>query len=84
MAAKELQRGDPCPSCGAELLPALVPTDEQRRAAEDPEVRQVLPFGADTANDKQRKQLGALYFCPRCDYKARFPLTEVDTAAATA
>src|SRR5262245_48652793 len=76
MKATELKRGDQCPSCGAELRPATVPTDEQRRAAEDREKRQPLPFGADTANAEQRRELGELYVCDRCGYKTRFPLEE--------
>lgn len=80
MPGKELKRGDKCPSCSAELRPAVVPTDEQRRGAEDREKRQVLPFGADTANAEQRRDLGELYVCDRCGYKTRFPLEESDAA----
>jgi hypothetical protein len=80
MPGKELKRGDKCPSCSAELRPAVVPTDEQRRGAEDREKRQVLPFGADSASAEQRRDLGELYLCDRCGYKARFPLKDADAA----
>lgn len=82
---KVLKLGDPCPSCGRdELTAAGVPTDDQRRLAEDKDVRLVLPYGFDNATAQQRQDLGALYVCDHCGYKTRFPLEESpdETAAA--
>lgn len=79
-----LKRGDPCPSCGGELRAAVVPTDEQRRAAEDRETRSALPQGADTASEKQRRELGELFVCDRCGYETRFPLEEKRAEPASA
>lgn len=70
--AKELKRGDPCPTCGGELKKAAVPTDDQWRHAVDRENPQALPPGVDTANPEQRKELGELYRCGTCGYTARF------------
>src|SRR5262249_37028831 len=74
MPGKELKRGDACPNCAGELRAAVVPTADQRRLAEDREVRQPLPYGADTASEQQRDELGELFVCDRCGYKTRFPL----------
>lgn len=71
-----LKRGDPCPVDGGELKPARVPSDEQRRRAEDREVREALPRDMDTATEKQRLELGALYRCQSCGYMTRFPLED--------
>lgn len=77
----ELKRGDPCPACGGTLVANPVPTDEQRAAAEDRERREPLPHRADSANAKQRAQLGELFTCDRCDYHTRFPLEAKDSLA---
>lgn len=75
MPAKELKRGDPCPNCRGELKPAYVPTDEEFARAVDKENPVALPLGADTANTKQREELGELHRCTTCGYQARFPQT---------
>lgn len=73
-----LKKGDPCPNDGGELKPARVPSEEQRRRAEDRETRDPLPRDMDTASEKQRRELGALYRCQSCGYMTRFPLEDDD------
>ena len=72
MAAIELKQGDPCPACGGELVAAAVPTDAQFAKATDRENPVYLGPSFDNANPVQRAELGALYRCKECGYKARF------------
>jgi hypothetical protein len=74
--AKELKRGDTCPTCGGELQPAYVPTDKEFARFSDRENPGHLPMGADTANPDQRADLGELFRCGRCSYATRFPAEE--------
>jgi hypothetical protein len=74
--AKELNRGDACPTCGGELQPAYVPTDKEFARFSDRENPGHLPMGADTANPDQRADLGELFRCARCSYATRFPAEE--------
>lgn len=70
----ELKKGDRCPNCGGEFMAAPTPTAEQRQRAADRENPEQLPPHFDSATDAQREQLGALYKCGSCGYKARLPL----------
>ena len=70
---KELKRGDPCPSCDGELRPARVMADEDYRLVYDRENPMAVPPHSDTANARQRAELGELHICALCGYKTRFP-----------
>jgi predicted RNA-binding Zn-ribbon protein involved in translation (DUF1610 family) len=67
-----LKRGDACPNCGGELKAARVPSEEQRRRAEDREFRDPLPPDMDNASEAQRRSLGELFRCQTCGYATRF------------
>jgi hypothetical protein len=71
--AKELKRGDACPTCSGELQPAYVPTEKEFARFSDRDNPGHLPMGADTANPDQRADLGELFRCQRCGYATRFP-----------
>lgn len=75
---KELKRGDACPSCDGELRPARVLSDEEFRLVYDRENPMAVPPHTDTANARQRAELGELHICALCGYKTRFP---AETAA---
>jgi len=71
---KELKRGDACPSCDGELRPARVLSDDEHRRLYDRENPMAVPPHTDTANARQRAELGELHICALCGYKTRFPV----------
>jgi len=78
----ELKKGDRCPNCGGQFVEAPTPTKEQRERAADRENPEQLPPHYDSATESQREQLGALYKCGSCGYKARFPLEGQNSPSA--
>lgn len=71
MKSITLKLGDPCPHCGTPFAEVPQPTPEQRSAATRRDDPIALPATVDTATPEQRAELGALFVCPRCGYRAR-------------
>ena len=72
MAAQELKKGDACPNCGEALQAVRFPSDAQLAKAADRESPVFINPAFDNASVAQRDELGALYRCRECGYKARF------------
>lgn len=70
--------GDECPACGSEMKKAPVPSDDERRRAEDREIRDSLPRHYDQANAHTIATQGTLYRCTRCRYASRVASTKKD------
>lgn len=75
MRSIELKRGDACPNCGGVLQAARALTADEYRRTFDREQPLPVPSGVDTASPEQREELGDLFTCARCGYKARFAST---------
>jgi ribosomal protein S27AE len=71
----DLKPGDPCPNCGGAFVAARPLSKAEYDRIFDRENPEPPPTGADTARPDYVAQHGALYLCPRCGYKTRFPAT---------
>lgn len=80
MEPRELHIGDACPNCGADFKEIPAPSSEQRAAASRPDDPMPLPPYVDTAPEHVRDDLGALYRCSNCPYKARLRAPDADGA----
>jgi hypothetical protein len=70
--------GDSCPNCGDAFIEHRAPTDAERAAADNLELRTPLPARVDTASAAQRAQLGPLVECRGCGYRSRLTPTDGD------